>query len=80
MSGFFKLILGAAAAGLVFMAMIMSTLFGGVAGWVVGVVFPFVIDTLNTLAGTQLTGFELGCVLGFFGSMFKSAGASRAGN
>ena len=62
-----------AIAGFLFLAMLASTFFGGVAGWVVGLVFPFVIDTLNKLAGTQLTGFEVGAVLGFFGSAFKSS-------
>lgn len=63
----------AAIAGFLFISMLASTFFGGVAGWVVGLVFPFVIDTLNHLAGTQLTGFEVGAVLGFFGSAFRSS-------
>ena len=64
---------GVAIAGVLFIAMLASTFFGGVAGWVVGLVFPFVIETLNKVAGTQLTAFEVGAVLGFFGSAFKSS-------
>ncbi len=58
---------------LFFFAALLSTLFGGFVGWVVDLVFPFVTATLNQLAGTQLTGFETGAVLGFFGSFFRSS-------
>lgn len=56
-----------------FATLIMSTVVGGVVGWSVEMVFPFVNATLNQLAGTELTGFETGAVLGFFGSFFRSA-------
>jgi hypothetical protein len=56
-----------------FVLVLLSTFFGGVVGWVVGGVFPFVITTLNHLAGTSLTAFEVGAVLGFFGSFFRSS-------
>jgi hypothetical protein len=36
-------------------------------------VFPFVIDTLNQLGDLNLTGFEMGAVLGFVGSFFRSS-------
>ena len=62
-----------AIAAYLFLAMLASTFFGGVAGWVVEMVFPFVSATLNKLAGTELTGFEVGAVLGFFGGAFKSS-------
>jgi hypothetical protein len=58
---------------LLFVAMLLSTLIGGCAGWVVESVFPYVITTLNTLTGLSLTGFEMGAVLGFVGSFFKSS-------
>jgi hypothetical protein len=58
---------------ILFVAMLLSTLIGGCAGWVVEAVFPFVIVTLNTLTGLSLTGFEMGAVLGFVGSFFKSS-------
>lgn len=74
MNAAFIAIFGALAiAGLLFISMLLSTIFGGVGGWVVGLVFPVVIDTLNKLAGTQLTSFEVGAVLGFFGSAFRSS-------
>lgn len=55
-----------------FVTLIVSTFVGGVVGWSVEMVFPFVNATLNQLAGTGLTGFETGAVLGFFGSFFRS--------
>lgn len=69
----FQVIFGSLAiAALLFVAMLLSTLMGGVAGWIVEFVFPFVITTLNQLSGLSLTGFEMGAVLGFFGSFFRS--------
>lgn len=56
-----------------FLVVVMSTLIGGIVGWIVGMVFPFVIVTLNTLTDLTLTGFEFGAVLGFVGSFFKSS-------
>ena len=58
---------------LFFFGALLSTVFGGFVGWVVDMVFPFVTVTLNGLAGTELTGFEMGAVLGFFGSFFRSS-------
>ena len=63
-----------------FIALLLSTLCGGIAGWVVGLVFPYVIDTLNQLAGTQLTAFEVGSVLGFFGSFFRGHHSAKVVN
>jgi hypothetical protein len=60
-----------------FIAVLASTVIGGVVGWIVEAVFPFVAVTLNGLAGTELTGFELGAVLGFFGSFFRSSCSSK---
>lgn len=74
MNAAFIAIFGALAiAGLLCISMLLSTFIGGVSGWVVGLVFPVVIETLNKLAGTQLTSFEVGAVLGFFGSAFRSS-------
>jgi len=58
---------------LLFVAVLASTLVGGVVGWIVEAVFPFVIDTLNRLGDLNLTGFEMGAVLGFVGSFFRSS-------
>lgn len=66
-------ILGAAGvAAMLFVAILLSTVFGGIAGWVVGGVFPYVTDTVRTLSGTDLTNFQIGAVLGFVGSFLKS--------
>jgi hypothetical protein len=67
-------ILGAVAiAAILFVAVILGTLVGGIVGWIVGLVFPFVIVTLNTMTGLTLTAFEMGAVLGFVGSFFKTS-------
>jgi len=59
-----------------FFVIILSTLLGGVAGWVVGGVFPFVTDTIRGLSGLTLTNFEIGAVLGFVGGFIRSSSAS----
>jgi hypothetical protein len=67
-------ILGAVAiAAILFVAVLLGTLIGGIVGWIVGLVFPFVIVTLNTMTGLTLTAFEMGAVLGFVGSFFKTS-------
>jgi hypothetical protein len=58
---------------LLFVAILLGTLVGGVVGWTVDLMFPFVVTTLNTLTGLSLTAFEMGAVLGFVGSFFKSS-------
>jgi hypothetical protein len=69
------IVLGAAVmiAVLLFVVVLLGTLIGGIVGAIVGMAFPFVIDSLNTLAGLTLTGFEMGAVLGFVGSFFKTS-------
>lgn len=62
-------------AALLFVVVLLGTLIGGIVGWVVGIVFPFVFVTLNTLTGLTLTPFEIGAVLGFVGSFFKTSAA-----
>ena len=57
---------------MLFLGIIANTLVGGIVGYVVDMVFPFVTATLNQVAHTQLTAFELGATLGFFGSFFRS--------
>jgi hypothetical protein len=58
---------------LLFVAILLGTLVGGVVGWTVDLMFPFVVVALNTLTGLSLTAFEMGAVLGFVGSFFKSS-------
>ncbi len=63
---------------LLFIGTLSSTLMGGVVGWIVELAFPFVNTTLNQIAQTQLTGFETGAVLGFFGSFFRSSLSTKS--
>jgi hypothetical protein len=58
---------------LLFVVILLGTLVGGIVGWTVDLMFPFVVVTLNTLTGLELTAFEMGAVLGFVGSFFKSS-------
>lgn len=67
------IIAGVTVAALLLLAVILGTLVGGIVGWVVGAVFPFVIVSLNTVLGLQLTGFEMGAVLGFVGSFLSTS-------
>jgi hypothetical protein len=57
---------------MVFIMVILSTFLGGVSGWVVGGVFPYVTDTVRAVVGVELTNFQLGATLGFFGGFFRS--------
>lgn len=65
-------------AALLFVAILLSTIFGGVGGWVVGGVFPYVTDTVREISGLTLTDFELGAVMGFVGSFLKSSSSSSS--
>lgn len=72
-------ILGAVGVAVVFFGLILlSTIFGGIAGWVVGGVFPYVTDTIREISGLTLTNFELGAVLGFVGSFLKTSSSSSS--
>jgi hypothetical protein len=55
----------------------LGTLIVGIVGWIVGLVFPFVIVALNTMTGLTLTAFEMGAVLGFVGSFFKASVSTK---
>lgn len=70
-------ITAAGVAALFFISALFSTFFGGLFGWCVDAVFPHVVASLNQLSGLKLTGFEMGAVLGFFGSFFRSASSSK---
>ena len=65
-------------AALLFVAILLSTIFGGIGGWVVGGVFPFVTDTIREVTGLTLTNFEIGAVLGFVGSFLKTSSSSSS--
>ena len=74
MQAFFLIITGVVGmAVMLFLGIIANTLVGGIVGWVVDLAFPFVIATLNQLANTTLTAFELGATLGFVSSFFRSS-------
>lgn len=66
-----------AAALLICVVMILGTFLGGVAGVVIGWAFPFVTDTLRDLFGVNLTNFQIGATLGFFGSAFRSSSFNK---
>ena len=53
-----------------FFSLIMTTLVGGCVGWAVDLVLPVVTVSLNKILQLSLSGFELGCVLGFIGGFF----------
>ena len=53
-----------------FLSLIMTTLVGGCVGWAVDLVLPVVTVSLNKILQISLSGFELGCVLGFIGGFF----------
>ena len=53
-----------------FFSLIMTTLVGGCVGWTVDLVLPVVTVSLNKILQLSLSGFELGCVLGFIGGFF----------
>lgn len=56
-----------------FVSAVLGTLVGGLVGFCVDLAFPFVTTTLNQLAGTGLTAFEMGAVLGFIAGFFSSS-------
>ena len=51
---------------------VLIPILSGIATVIVGWAFPFTTDTIRELAGVDLTNFQLGATLGFFGSFFKS--------
>jgi hypothetical protein len=59
--------------GGIFLMVIFGTLVGGMAGWVVGLVFG---DTILSIAGQlgikSVTMFQLGAFLGFVGGFLKT--------
>ena len=60
---------------LIILMVILSTFFGGVAGWIVGLFFTDIImDTLNRI-GVDTMGmsmWQLGATLGFVSGFFKT--------
>lgn len=60
---------------LLFLLPLLGVLFGGFAGWVVGLFFHDTIMTFLMATGvdvSNLTMWQIGAALGFIGSFFKS--------
>lgn len=55
-----------------FLAILAGTFFGGVGVHVIGMVFPYVPDTIREFSGLTLTNFELGALIGFVFGYLKS--------
>ena len=56
---------------------ILGTLFGGIAGWIVGLFFTDTIMTTLARFGIDVSGmsmWQLGATLGFISGFFKSSG------
>lgn len=60
-----------------FIGVCAGTFFGGVAGWIVNMVFPQVQTALNTLTGLQLDAFDQGAVLGFVAGFLRTTSSSK---
>ena len=66
------ILLAARAAAVLFLAVILGTVIGGITGWMVGMNFPVIITSLNTVMGLELSGFAMGAMLGFYISVFDN--------
>lgn len=55
-----------------FLGILAGTFFGGVGAYVVGMFFPYVLDTIREVSGLTLTDFELGALMGFVLGYIKS--------
>jgi hypothetical protein len=61
------------AMGGVFMFVILGTLLGGIAGWIVGLFFQGTILGIAAQIGIKnVSMFDLGCFLGFVGGFLKT--------
>jgi hypothetical protein len=61
----------------VFLLVILGTLFGGIAGWIVGLFFADTIMSTLDAFGVEtfeLSMWQLGATLGFISGFFKSSG------
>lgn len=62
------------AAGFIFLGCILGTLFGALAGWVVGLVFKETILTFFAAIGISgLKMWQIGASLGFIGGFFRTS-------
>jgi hypothetical protein len=59
--------------GLVFIGVLLGTMFGALAGWVVGLVFDQTLARVAMMLGVPGTpAWQLGAMLGFLGGFFRS--------
>ena len=59
--------------GGIFVFVIFGTFLGGIAGWIVGIFFGDTILGIAAQIGIKnVTMFQLGCFLGFFGAFLKT--------
>lgn len=64
---------GTASVGVfLFLGIVAGTFFGGVGAYVVGMFFPYVLDTIREASSLTLTDFELGALMGFVLGYIKS--------
>ena len=62
------------AAVVIFLATIAGALFGGISGWVVGLVFSDTFEKLRIYFGlSSLSMWQIGCGLGFAGAFFRTS-------
>ena len=67
----------------VFILVILGTLFGGIAGWIVGLFFTdTIMNTLNRIGvdTMDMTMWQLGATLGFISGFFKATGVRTTKN
>ena len=67
----------------VFILVILGTLFGGIAGWIVGLFFTdTIMNTLNRIGVDTMgmTMWQLGATLGFISGFFKATGVKETKN
>lgn len=67
-----------AVTGVMFLACILSTLFGAFAGWVVGLFFEkSILHFFAALGISGLKMWQIGAALGFIGSFFKTTNINK---
>ena len=67
----------------VFILVTLGTLFGGIAGWIVGLFFTdTIMNTLNRIGVDTMgmTMWQLGATLGFISGFFKATGVKATKN
>ena len=62
-----------------FISPVLGAFFGGVGGWLVGILFgDLILGTLSVLGIKGLTMWQIGVTLGFLSGYFKSASSSSS--